>query len=306
MKRAIISGATGAIGNALIHELISRNYEVLVLVREHSKRNKSIPIHPLVNKKICDLCQLKNLQNDTGKEYDVFFHMAWAGTFGAERDNMYLQNENVRYTLDAVGVAKRFGCKVFIGAGSQAECGRVEGKLSPETPAYPENGYGMAKLCAGYMSRRECQKYGIKHIWTRILSVYGPGDSENTMISTLISKLLCGEKPALTLCEQQWDYLYSGDVAKAFCLLAEKGEGNKVYCIGSGKAEQLKYYVMTIRNKINDNAELGIGDIPYGEKQVMYLCADISELTKDTGFVPEISFEEGIDKTIHWIKSKRQ
>jgi len=50
--------------------------------------------------------------------------------------------------------------------------------------------------------------------------------------------------------------------------------------------------------------ELGFGDIPYGEKQVMHLCADISELKKDTGFAARVPFSEGIAATVAWCKSQ--
>ena len=93
--------------------------------------------------------ELNVVTNKTGKDWDVFFHFAWLGTTGAARNDMYLQNQNVRYALDAVAAAKRFGCHAFIGAGSQAEYGQVEGLLTPETPAFPEMGYGIGKLCAG-------------------------------------------------------------------------------------------------------------------------------------------------------------
>ena len=60
--------------------------------------------------------------------------------------------------MDAVNLAHRLGCEFFIGAGSQAEYGRVEGKLNAQVPTNPENGYGMAKLCAGQMSRVDSAK----------------------------------------------------------------------------------------------------------------------------------------------------
>ena len=53
------------------------------------------------------------------------------------------------------------------------------------------------------------------------------------------------------------------------------------------------------------NADIGIGEVPYMPKQVMYLCADINKLTKDTGFVPEWSFEEGIKETVEWCRKQR-
>ena len=44
--------------------------------------------------------------------------------------------------------------------------------------------------------------------------------------------------------------------------------------------------------------ELGLGDLPYSEKQVMYLGADLAELRQDTGFEPGVTFEEGIRCTV--------
>lgn len=140
MKRAVITGATGAVGTALVKELASNGIEVLVLCRKGSKRNGQIPEYELVTKKYCALNELAAVQNDTGKNYDIFYHFAWEGTTGAARNDMYLQNQNVRYALDAVAAAKRFGCHTFIGAGSQAEYGRVEGLLKPDTPHISRDG----------------------------------------------------------------------------------------------------------------------------------------------------------------------
>ena len=296
MKRAILTGATGVVGTALIKELIGNGIEVLILCREGSPKNERIPEHMLITKKYCSLSELSELQNDIGKEYDVFYHFAWAATARPDRNNMYAHADNIKYALDAVGVAKRFGCKVFIGAGSQAEYGRYEGILKPETPCFPEIGYGMAKLCAGQMTREYAHQLGLKHIWTRILSVYGPNDGENTMVMSLINKLQKGEVPALTKGEQIWDYLYSADAARAFRLLGKNGIDGKTYVLGSGEARPLKEYMETIRDVVRPGAQLEFGTIPYSEKQVMYLCADISDLEKDTGWKAEAGFSDGIKK----------
>lgn len=304
MKKVVITGATGAIGTAVVNKMIKENVEVLVLCRENSKRNDRIPKHDLVKTKYCSLDELKNLNNDSDKPYDVFYHFGWSGTTGAYRNNMREQLQNVQYTLDAVEAAARLGCKKFIGAGSQAEYGRVEGLLRADTPTFPENGYGIAKLCAGQMSRILCEQKGIEHVWTRILSVYGPNDTDASMIMSTIGKLLNGEIPQLTKGEQQWDYLYSKDAAKAMYLLGLHGKNGKTYCIGGGKTKPLLEYVKILRDVIDKDAELGIGIIPYSDKQVMYLCADIEELQKDTGFVPEYTFVRGITETIDWYKGR--
>lgn len=309
MKRIIITGPTGAIGHALIKKCIEEQTEVYAVCRCHSARLDAVPSSPLVHIIECDLEKLTALSDTLPHGCDVFYHFAWAGTTGGGRNDMYLQNRNVRYALDAVELCKKIECRAFIGAGSQAEYGRVDSILTPSTPVLPENGYGMAKLCAGQMTRHMCGAYGIRHIWTRILSVYGPYDGEGSMIMSTIRKLLCHEHAGLTSGEQMWDYLYSEDAARALFLLGKKGMSGKTYCVGSGNALPLHQYIETLRDAVARELDesytsfsLGLGDIPYGQKQVMYLCADISDLTNDTGFTPSISFEEGIAKTVAWCR----
>lgn len=304
MERAVITGPTGSIGVALIQELIQHNIKVYAVCRPGSKRVDNLPQSPLVSVVACDLRELEHLSDMIHEKCDVFYHFGWDGTFGNARNNMQGQLKNIQYTLDAVEAAARLGCHKFVGAGSQAEYGRVEGKLTADTPAFPENGYGIAKLCAGQMSRILCEQKQMEHVWTRILSIYGPYDSMNTMIMSAIGKLLQGEKPLLTKGEQQWDYLYSKDAGYAMYLLGEKGISGKIYCIGSGMTRTLSDYVKILRDDISPELELGFGEVPYAPKQVMYLCADISELTGDTGFSPRYSFEEGIKETIEWYKGR--
>lgn len=303
IENVIITGATGAIGTALCNKLIENGKNVYVICRPDSKRIDAIPVSEKVHIIFCDLSDLQMLPELINIRIDAFYHFAWANTFGSGRNDMDSQIKNIQYTIDAVKVANKLGCKVFIGAGSQAEYGRVEGVLRPDTPTFPENGYGIAKLCAGRMSRIECEKKGIEHIWVRILSIYGPHDGKNTMISSTIEKLLKGQVPELTEGIQQWDYLYSEDAAEALYLCALYGKNNAVYPLGSGKAYPLKEYIVTIRNIIDPSLKLGIGVIPYGPLQVMHLQADISALQKDTGFCPRYSFSEGIQRTIDWQKN---
>lgn len=303
MKRIAIIGATGAIGTAVLEQCIEHNVEAFVFIRPDSKRKDRIPEHPLIHMISCGMEELKSFESKMLPEIDVFYQFAWMGTHGADaRNNMDVQIENIQYTMDAVRLAYRLKSKAFIFAGSQAEYGRVEGILRPDTPCKPENGYGMAKLCAEEMSRVECCKLGMRHITGRILSVYGPKDGENSMVSCAIRTCLRGENPAFTRGEQLWDYLYSGDAGEAFYLMGKSGKHNAVYVLGSGKIRPLKEYIEIICETANPQVVPEFGAVPYMEKQVMHLQADISELQRDTGFEPHTSFEEGIKRTIQWMK----
>lgn len=302
MKRAVITGPTGAIGIALIQTLVKNGIETTAVVRPDSPRKKRLPQSPLLKVVECGLNELDKLKIMLGDRYDVFYHFGWDGTFGNSRNNMYGQNANVKYALDAVEAAYSLGCTTFVGAGSQAEYGRVEGDLNAGVFVNPENGYGIAKLCAGQMTRIACEQRGIKHIWTRILSVYGPYDQDRTVVMSTIGSLLEGKRAPLTKGEQKWDFLYSMDAGYAMYLLGDRGVNGRTYCLGSGVARPLREYMEILADTIDSNAQLGFGEVAYGDKQVMYLRADITDLQNDTGFVPQYSFEQGIKETIEWYK----
>lgn len=290
------------LGIALINRLLREDIEITAVIRPHSSRADRLPENSRVKIVECDLEELKQLPEKLNKTYDYFFHFAWDGTYGNARNDMFIQTKNIEATLHAVEAASHLGCEVFIGAGSQAEYGKVEGKLAPDTPVNPETGYGMAKLCAGQMSRVMCKNKGIRHIWMRILSTYGPNDGMHTMIISGMLQMLRHEIPKYTKGEQMWDYLYCDDAANAFYLAALKGIDGSVYCLGSGQVHPLYEYIQDIRDIVAPGSDIGFGEIPYYPNQVMYLCADITKLTADTGFVPKTSFKDGIRKTEEWLK----
>ena len=309
VKTVVITGATGAIGRALIKIAVEAGYEVLTVVHRDSARAGELEKHPH-----CHVLRLNLDEYDRGIEElekqrvspencELFFHLAWAAPFGKDRENLDLQLKNVHASLAAVRFAKALGCSTFVGTGSQAEYGRVEGILSPETPAFPETGYGIAKLCAGQLTRLCCEQLGLRHIWTRVLSVYGPYDRDQTLISTAVISMLKKEEAAFSPCEQMWDYLYCEDAARAILLAGEKGACGKIYIIGSGEVRPLREYIEIIARETGYTGEIGFGKRPYNDKQVMFLQADLTGL-KEIGFCPQISFEEGIRNTILWRSSQ--
>lgn len=262
-KRVVITGVTGAVGMALLEKYRSEGWEVLAVCRKGSGRNSRIPSDPKITVIETDLSRLDQVEPLDQKPYGVFYHLAWGGTFGADREDVLLQLKNIEGTLKAVTLAKRLGCSVFIGTGSQAEYGRTDAALRPDTPAFPESGYGMAKLCAGQMSRKACEQQGIRHVWVRILSVYGPFDGAGTMVSTALRRMLRGEDCAFTKAEQLWDFLYSADAADALYRIGQRPLHGRVYCLGSGQALPLKEYILKIKALTQSSSAVKFGEIPY-------------------------------------------
>jgi nucleoside-diphosphate-sugar epimerase len=231
-------------------------------------------------------------------QYDAFFHLAWEKTAGPGRDDAETQARNIQYTLDAVRLAHRCGCKVFVGAGSQAEYGVQSVDLTPGLSVRPESGYGIAKYAAGRLSALLCKELGMRQCWVRILSVYGPGDGENSLISYLVREFSAGRSPELSPCGQLWDYLYADDAADALLAVAERGKDGAVYPLGSGRGRRLSEYVEAVRAAVNPSVEVKYSARAYYPHQPMHLVADLTALKEDTGFEPRTDFETGIRKTI--------
>jgi len=299
--RVAVTGAAGMIGTALVNTVLEEGHEVIAIVRPGSKRE--FPVSERLKVVECDISSYSGMMNT--EICDIFFHLAWEKSYTYERDDVRAQMKNVEYTLDAADLAHSWKASVFVGAGSQAEYGKKDEKLCGSTPTDPTSGYSIAKYAAGRLSRIRCEQLGMRHCWTRILSVYGEGDASYTLISYLIETLMKGDVPELTRCEQIWDYIYSYDAARALFMTGLHGKDGKTYCIGSGDNRSLKDYVCDVRDIINPALELKFGAKDYYPHQPMMLCADISELTEDTGFVPKYSFREGITRTVKYVKDQK-
>lgn len=298
-----ITGASGMIGSSLAEVALDEGHEVVAIIRPGSKNKKNLPRSDRIVILECALSDLKTL---TSKERcDIFFHLAWEKTTVGGRDDVQIQSKNIEHTLNAVNVAHSWGASTFVGAGSQAEYGHVECKMRGDTPTNPESGYGIAKYAAGRLSRILCKQMGMRFCWTRILSVYGERDNYDSLIMYLIRTIMSGNVPELTKCDQIWDYVYSHDAAAALLNVGLRGRDGKTYCVGSGECRPLNEYVIDVRDSIDPSVEIKFGAKDYYPHQIMMLCADIHELTQDTGFIPKYSFREGISHTLSRMDMKR-
>lgn len=311
MEKVLVTGGTGVTGVALVRYLLQQNKEVTAIVRRNSSRIRYLPKQQNLHIVECNLSDYDEIgDKELGNGFSVFYHLAWDGSTGKEkvdnRNNMQLQSRNIEYDINAVELCRRIGCPVFVATGTQAEYGRCESVINEMTETNPENGYGCAKLCAGQMTRILCRKYGIRHIWARLFSIYGPYDGTQSLIYTSILKLMSGKRPQYTAGEQIWDYLYSFDAAKALTLLGEKGRDGEVYCVANGKAETLRSCIEKIHEVVNPGISPVFGEIPYAPDQVMNLRVDIGKLQRDTGFAPEYTFEKGIEEIVTWSRDELQ
>lgn len=298
MKSVIVTGATSFIGISLIRNLVAQGKEVYAIIRPNSARKKYLPISDKLIIIESELSEIDNLILPVDS-CDTLFHIAWSSDFPNPRFNIEGQMQNVIFAEKAVLLANRYKCNTFLCVGSQAECGQVNGCITPDTIGNPQTAYAMAKLVTYARVQSLCEKYGMKLCWPRLLSAYGPFDRPHTLVMTCITACLENHKIELTSGRQIWDYIYVDDVAEAFCCIAEKGKHAKKYPVGSGIARSLRSYIEEIAEITNNYSIIdGLGKRSYAENQVMNLLADICELRSDTGFTCKTGFNIGVQSTI--------
>lgn len=303
MKKIVITGATSMIGIALIDICIKNNVKVLAIIRKNTVRSNRIPKSELIYTIECDLDKLDTF-SATSESYDVFYHLAWAYTSKAYREDPVFQAENIRFTLDAVNLAKKLGCKKFIGAGSQAEYGEVEGLISANTRPAPVTSYGIAKYSANMLSQKLCENFGMVHIWGRIFSVYGCNDNDDTMLNYAIDQFIKEKEANFSSAVQMWNYLNERDAGMIFYLLGKKEVKSGTYCIADKESRPLREYIIEMAEVFGEKAKCKFAPIRPDIK-VAGLQADIGKTIDAIDYLPQVKFKEGISQVIADKRAKR-
>ena len=303
VRNIIVTGATSMIGAALVKAALADTDigHIYAVVRPGTLKRMRLPENEAVSIVECEMDGYSGLSRKIEIPVDLFFHLAWTRTptYGESIDDVCEKSKSLFHAMEALRTASRLGCKTFIGAGSQSEYGIIpSGAIGPDTPCNPVRADGMLRLTAGRLVNMASQKLEMNSAWIRVFSIYGTNDRDNSMIKSTIRKLRMGERCSFTQCEQVWDYLYESDAGAAFLAAGKSVKGNKTYCLGSGEARSLKNYLYAIRDVVAPEAELGIGELPYPNDPVMNLQCDISSLMQDTGWKPEVKFEEGIRRML--------
>lgn len=303
MKNIIVTGATSMIGTALIGQAVEAGVSVYALIRPDTARADRLPASGLVHVIEADLDNLKNVQIPVS--CDALYHFAWAGTAKEERSDPFLNEQNIRYTLDAVELAHKTGCRKFIGAGSQAEYGPVDGTIDRFTGFSPQTAYGISKYAAGKLSRMLCDRYGIVHIWGRVFSVYGTNENNNTLIDYALRQFLKREKAYFSSGTQKWNYLFEKDAGRIFFALGDNVDESGELIVASDDTRSMRDFIgviagylkadeLCVYSEAKDCAEYGLDPDISAIKEVLREVPDFR------GFCP---FEEGIKCVIDKYQS---
>lgn len=307
-KKAVITGADGFIGAATTNYFIEQGWQVLAIdLAPEPKRLSSQPGLTYVSWDMLndDWSLLEPFFPTQGSDrYDCFIHFAWSGSAGELRKDLTHQMRNVRAMENCVELAKHLGCKTFVGAGSLMEY-EVAAASHNNCALTSTNYYGLAKLNAHYFAKHLVAQTDMKFVWGIITNVYGPGETAPRFINTTLRKLLNGETLEFNSSGlQNYDFVYIDDAARAFYGMGLYGEDNREYVLGSGSVRPLYQFVidMTKITNISVPIHFDLGNRVDCELDTKVFST--FELETGTGWRPLYSFEEGIKRTMEWLKNE--
>lgn len=265
--KAIVTGAKGFIGKRLVKELERSGCEVV-----------SIDLGD-------DISALEG-------EWDVLYNLAWVGKGGALRADYNVQMNNVKVALDNYREAQRLHCKRYICTGTVGEnmvklpeCEKI--KSQNFIYAISKN-YLHAVLNS--IGTDDCRV-----IWATLGNLYGGADAGGNIIDYTLRTILSGKEAAFGPAEQPYDFIHVDDAVRALALLGTSdGVVSDAFYVGNGEPAPLKNFLREIGKIVGKPELIGIGKRPDDGTRYRTEWFSRERLTAETGFVPQISFEEGV------------
>lgn len=304
----VVTGATSFIGAVTVRRLLEAGHHVYAVVRPGSGHMAylmgQIPgdCRERVRQISLDLKEIRQIGTALfPKRADAWIHIGWDGAGSDNRTKRDVQQENVRYALEAVQAAAELGCRRFLFTGSQAEYGVCRHLTGEDTPCHPVSEYGKAKLDFYNQAKSLCKILKMEYIHTRIFSVYGPGDHPWSLVQSCLKTWQQGGIMKLGQCTQKWNFLYIEDTAAALvCLLTEGQAG--VYNIAGKDTRVLRDYIEEMHRLCGSRGGYLYGERPQNAEGPADLMPDIGKICRQTSWRPETTFSEGIYETLHSLR----
>lgn len=298
MKKVIVTGANGFIGSSLIKKLVEKGIAVVAV--DLSFAVSHLPESALITNIEAGVDAYIAEKIPAG-EYDAFYHLAWRGVNGAEKADPTVQLANIQMAIDCAKVCKQLGVKKLLCAGTVAE--NVTFSLPNLSQTSGGMMYGVAKHACNLILEDYCKNIGLPFVWMQFSNIYGVGNKTGNLVSYTLGELLAGKEATFGPAEQPYDFIYVDDLIEAVFRLGVNSSPKAFYYIGSGSPRKLADYLWRIGELAGCADKVGIG--VRADDGIKYTMAmfDNSDLVSAVGNYVTTSFDEGILKTIEWLKS---
>lgn len=298
MKNVIVTGGNGFIGSSLIKKLVANGIKVVAV--DITFQGERLPDSELITK-IESCVDASLVEKLPVEEYDAFYHLAWKGVNGADKANPSVQLANIQMAIDCADICKKLNVKKYLCAGTVAENATFSLPNLEKTSGGMM--YGVAKHACRLILEDYCKNIGQQFVWMQFSNIYGVGNKTGNLVSYTLGELMTGNEATFGPALQPYDFIYVDDLIEAVYRLGEKETNKTFYYIGSGSPRQLKGYLLRIGELAGYADKVGIGIRPDdGIKYSMDMfCND--DLVDAIGEYVSTDFDNGINKTIEWLKS---
>lgn len=302
MRNVIVTGANGFLGSTLIKKLVDSKIKVLAIDVSFSPSH--LPETEFVTKLETFITGVEDLVAKIPMtKYDAFYHFAWAGVNGAVKADPIAQIKNIEMAAICMTVCKKIGCKKFLCAGTIAE--QSINSLSFLEKTSGGMMYGVAKHCTHLMLENYSKNVGQPFVWMQLSNIYGPGNKTGNLVSYTLGELFAGNCPTFGPANQPYDFVSVADTIEAIKRLGEKDTPRNVYYIGSGHPRLLKDYLLAIGEALGCPDRIHIGERPDDGIKYAIEMFDASITKNDIGEYITMTFEDGINETIAWMKDNQ-
>ena len=301
-RNILVAGANGFIGTALVKRLCECGAEVYALVRSGGDYPKSTSGENHVTMVASDFeSGFEKSLTKKLPEIDFLYHCAASGVRTNRLDDKSLVLTNLALTKSFLELGLRKEVKRFVTLGSGFEYGFGE-KRKEDSCLGPRSFYAASKSACSLLVQTYAFQEDLPTVVIRPFVVYGPGEAESRLTSSVVKAVRSGEPVQLTRGHQVIDMLFADDLIKALLLSAvcEKAVG-EILNICSGKGVTVQEVVGVILKVLGATNEVQFGALPDRTSGADKLTGDWSKAQSILGWHPEACLTDGIQATIDSI-----
>lgn len=311
-KKVLVTGADGFIGSHLTEMLVRQGAHVKALSLYNSFNDWGwLENTDCLDKVevVCGDIRDPNFCREITKDVDVVFHLAAliAIPYSYVAPDSYVAT-NVTGTLNMLQAARDAGVKRFLHTSTSEVYGTARFvPISEEHPLQPQSPYSATKIGADAVAMSFYYTFGMPLTIVRPFNTYGPRQSARAVIPTIITQILAGKQSIrLGSLNPTRDFNYVEDTCRGFIALAEcEAALGETVNIGSNQEITIGDTVSLIQKLIGSKVTIESDDqrIRPERSEVERLWCDNSKIRKLTGFEPQVSVEEGLTRTIEWMRN---
>jgi len=305
MAKIIVTGGAGFIGSHVVDLFIGQGYDVVII--DDLSTGRASNLNPSAKYYKMDIRDPKIREVFEVEKPDyVSHHAAQMDVRRSVAQPLFDADVNILGSINLIESAKAVDVKrfIYISTGG-AVYGEPERVPCEETdPINPICQYGASKHSVEHYLFMYHFNYGLKYTVLRYPNVFGPRQDphgEAGVVAIFTGKMLAGEPVMINGDgEQTRDFVYVGDCARANFLAATVEHTPGIYNIGWGLPTSVNDIFSALAKVTSFPHPVQYGPAKVGETRHIYLNA--TKAKKDLGWVPTISLEEGLEKTVDYFK----